>query len=165
MSEAIYLSWDDRSVDLAGGRVILWADRTKAKKRRNAEMPPVVVAALANLPHREGAVFRRPDGEPYAHKSATGGQMKTAFYATLRRARLSPEFTPHTLRHTWASWHYSLHKDPLRLKTDGGWSSLALVVRYAHLLPAGQEAGVRQFFGIGDELVTAVERSKQSPSS
>jgi integrase len=72
LSEAIYLSWDDRSVELTGRRVIFWADRTKAKKRRVAEMPPRVVAALANLPHRDGPVFRHNGGQPYAVRSSGG---------------------------------------------------------------------------------------------
>ena len=65
MGEAMALNWDERSIDLTGRRVIFWADTTKGQKRRIAELPPRVVVALANLPHREGPVFRRPDGQPY----------------------------------------------------------------------------------------------------
>ena len=61
--------------------------------------------------------------------------------------RLDPELTPHDLRHTWASWHYALNRDLLALKIEGGWSSVALVERYAHLLPAVQEPAIRQFLG------------------
>jgi integrase len=50
----------------------------------------------------------------------------------LKRGGLNPEFTPHDLRHTWASWHYALHKDLIRLQQDGGWSTITLVTRYAH---------------------------------
>jgi integrase len=111
MGEAIHLNWDDCSVDLTGGRVIFWADRTKAKKRRVAVLPPRVVVALANLPHREGSVFLRPDGQPYGDRRGKyGGHIKTAFAATLRRAGLNPELTPHACKHTWATWHYALHK-------------------------------------------------------
>lgn len=61
MSEALELDW--RDVDLAGARAIFWV--TKSGKRRNAHLPPRIVGLLANLPHREGAVIRRPDGQPY----------------------------------------------------------------------------------------------------
>ncbi len=54
LSEAIELDWCD--TDLIGARAIFW--RTKGGKRRKAHLPPVVVAALANLPHREGRIFR-----------------------------------------------------------------------------------------------------------
>jgi len=65
----------------------------------------------------------------------------------LHRAGLDPELTPHDLRHTFASWHYALNRDLLALKVGGGWSSVALVERYAHLLPAGQEDAIWQFLG------------------
>jgi integrase len=146
MAEAVYLDW--RDVDLSGARAIFWADRTKAGKRRNAALPPCVVAALANLPHREGPVFISDKGRPYADRRGSyGGQIKKGWKGAIRRAGLDPELTPHDLRHTWASWHYALQRDLLALKIEGGWSSVALVERYAHLLPAGQEAAIREFLG------------------
>lgn len=146
MAEALELDW--RDVDLQGARVILWPDQTKARKRRNVALPPRVVSNLANLAHRAGAVIRKPDGEPYADRGRQGGgQIKTAWKATLRRAGLDPALTPHDLRHTWASWQYALDRDLLALKVAGGWSSVELVERYAHLLPAGQETAIRRFFG------------------
>jgi integrase len=37
------------------------------------------------------------------------------------------------LRHTWASWHVQ-NRTPLNvLKELGGWASLDMVLRYAHL--------------------------------
>ena len=158
MAEALELDW--RDVDLAGGRAILWPDQTKARKRRNVALPPRVVAALANLPHREGTVIRRNDGMPYADRRREGGgQIKTAWKATLRRAGLDPALTPHDLRHTWASWHYAANRDLLCLRTEGGWSSVTLCERYAHLLPAGQEGAISRFYrqlsGIGSEAATA----------
>src|SRR5262249_30059977 len=76
-----------------------------------------------------------------------GGQIKRAWRGAIRRAGLDPKLTPHDLRHTWASWRYALHRDLLALKLEGGWSSVALVERYAHLLPAGHEEGIRRFLG------------------
>ena len=146
MSEAMELNWRDD--DLAGGRVIFW--RTKGGKRRIAWMSPRVVAALANLGHRTGPVFLRPDGIPYTDRERRyGGQIKTGWAGAIRRAGLAPEFTPHVCRHTWASWHYALNKDLLALKHDGGWSSVALVERYAHLLPAGNEEAIRTWHRFG----------------
>jgi len=144
MSEAIELEW--RDLDLAGGRTIFW--RTKTGKRRVAALPPCVKEALAALPHRTGSVFRWGPGRAYADRGREeGGHIKRAWKGAIRRASLAPELTPHDLRHTWASWHYALNRDLLALKQDGGWSSVALVERYAHLLPAGQEAAIQQFLG------------------
>ena len=147
LAEAIYLEW--RDVDLVGARAIFWANRTKSGKRRNAALPPRVVSALACLANRDGPVFRTGSGAPYAVRDSYGGggQIKTAWRGARRRAVLDNDVTPHDLRHTWASWHYALHHDLLALKTEGGWSSVTLVERYAHLLPAGHEAAIRAFFG------------------
>jgi len=178
MGEALELQW--RDVDLVGARATFWGTRinaegqkrrgTKGGKRRVARLPPVVVQALAALPHRDGTVFRwqtktpvRPGMAPprvseYADKDRQGGgQIKTAWNGALRRAGLDvndgyPRLTPHDLRHTWASWHYAVHKDLLLLKKEGGWSSVTLVERYAHLLPAGQVVEIAAFWRVGYEV-------------
>src|SRR5579883_1390812 len=159
MAEALELDW--RDVDLAGGRVTFW--RTKGGRRRVADMPPSVVAALSSLPHRTGAVFqwkrkesRKPNArkatpQPYADRARQGGgQIKTAWRGAIKRSGLNPDLSPHDLRHVWASWRYALHRDLLRLKVEGGWSSVALVERYAHLLPEGHEAEIRAFWHLAD---------------
>jgi integrase len=149
MAEALELDW--RDVDLVGARASFW--RTKGGKPRHAYLPPGLVAALANLPHRKGAVIRRPDGQPYADRDRQGGgQMKHAWRLTKARAirmgaGIDPDLTQHDLRHTWASWHYALYRDPLKLKLEGGWASLDQVERYVHLMPAGHEAAIEAFWG------------------
>lgn len=143
MAEALELDW--RDVDLFGRRAILW--RTKNGRRRIAELPPRAVLQLADVRGRSGRVILTARGLPYADRERQGGgQIKTAWKATLRRAGLDPELTPHDLRHTWASWHYALHRDLLALKVEGGWSSVVLVERYAHLMPAGHEDEIREFW-------------------
>jgi integrase len=76
-----------------------------------------------------------------------GGQIKGAWKGAIRRAGLDPKLSPHSLRHTWASWHYAIHRDPMLLKVDGQWSSVILVERYAHLMPAGHEEEILAFWG------------------
>jgi len=160
MSEAIEIDW--RDIDLAGARAIFW--RTKTGKRRNAHLPPGLVALLANLPTKHGAVIRRPDGEPYSDREREmGGQVRTAWAATRRRANsagaaIPSDLTPHDLRHTWASWHYALYRDPMRLKLEGGWSSLDQIERYVHLLPAGHESAIEAFWHGIDTAIAAQPR-------
>ncbi|WP_215852633.1 tyrosine-type recombinase/integrase [Acidithiobacillus ferrooxidans] len=43
--------------------------------------------------------------------------------------------TWHGLRHTWASWHVQAGTPLAVLKGLGGWASLEMVQRYAHLSP------------------------------
>lgn len=122
LSEGLYLGW--REVDLVGARAIFWAYQTKGKKRRDAGLPPRVVAVLANLPQpHQGPVFLTNRGRPYADRGrdAGGGQIKKGFASAVRRAGLDPGLRVHDLRHSWASWHYALNHDVLQLKGDGGW--------------------------------------------
>lgn len=160
LSEALELTW--RDVDLVGARATFW--RTKNGKRRVAVLPSRVIAALASLGGRDGPVFRwetkrRDDGRAkrslaYADRGRQGGgQIKTAWRGALKRAGLDPELTPHDLRHSWASWHYAQHRDLLLLKVDGGWSSVTLVERYAHLMPAGMAADIHVFWHEADTSV------------
>jgi len=55
-----------------------------------------------------------------------------AWRKALQRAGIE-NFRWHDLRHTWASWHMQSGTDPYHLKALGGWSSLGMVERYAHL--------------------------------
>lgn len=160
LSEALYLPWSD--VDLIGARATFRAERTKAGRERSVRLAPRIVEALERVPQREGMVFRRDDGEPYAARDGDGGQIKTAFRAACRRAgmgewglvvsdagpgrRWLPAVTPHDLRHSWASWHYAVHRDPLALRIEGGWSTISMVERYAHRAPAELAAAALAFW-------------------
>lgn len=141
MSEALELEW--RDVD--SQRAIFW--RTKGGSRRIANVPRRAANALADTIAHDGRVFRTGSGAAYSDRHRQGGgQIKTGWKAALRRAGLAADLTPHDLRHTWASWHYAVHRDLLALKLEGGWSSVALVERYAHLMPAGHEAEIEAFW-------------------
>lgn len=152
-SEALDLLWSD--VDLAGALVIL--RDTKNGTDRKARLSPAAITAFANMPHRDGKVFRRDDGEPYAdRRRESGGQTKTAFTNACKRAgmaamvvgedgkplrfgkrkviRWKADITVHDLRHTWATWFYALSKDQLLLKDEGGWRVTAMTERYIHLM-------------------------------
>jgi integrase len=141
IGEALWLMLDD--VDLTRSHVIFPLDpagrrRTKNNEARGVPLHPRVRAALANLPHREGEVFRRPDGMPYerlrqdANDTSAGDRIKKAFAGACRRAGIK-NFTPHDCRHTWATWHYAKNRDLLALQRLGGWKTLAMVTRYAHV--------------------------------
>lgn len=132
--EALWLDW--RNVDLKR-RQVQFLD-TKNGESRGVPLHPEAVAALKGLKHREGAVFRRPDGKPYDglrdddNDRSAGTRIKTAFRAACRRAEIE-DFSPHDCRHTWASWHYAKHRDLSALMHLGGWKSEKMVLRYAHL--------------------------------
>ena len=152
VSEALELEWPE--VDLRHARATLV--ETKNGRDRFVSLPPRTIAALAPLLEREGRVFRPPRSEAYRDAGrAAGGQLKRGWAAACRRAGLAG-ISPHCLRHTWASWHYALHRDLLRLREDGCWSSVELVQRYAHLVPEGMAPEIRAWLGIGGPLAVVV---------
>lgn len=53
------------------------------------------------------------------------------------------DFHWHDLRHTWASWHVQRGTPLMVLKELGGWETIAMVQKYAHLAPShlAQHAG------------------------
>jgi integrase len=128
LSEALYLDW--RYMDLRRGQVSF--TNTKNGEARGVPLHDRVIAALANLDHRDDEVFRRPDGRPYNRKANGGGQIKTAFKGACRRAGIT-NFTPHDCRHTWATWHYAANRNLKALMELGGWKSEAMLLRYAHV--------------------------------
>lgn len=133
--EALWLDW--RAVDLKRRHVTFIA--TKTDPARGVPLHPAAVAVLASLPHREGCVFRRPDGLPYEplneddeSDTSAGSRIKTAFRAACRRSGIV-DFSPHDCRHTWATWHYQQNRDLNALMRLGGWKSERMVLRYAHI--------------------------------
>jgi integrase len=132
LGEALDLRWED--VDLTHARTLLRA--TKNGRDRIVDLCPRVLAALSAIGGRRDHVFRTSSGRPYAEKQVQGGgQIKTAWASAVSAAGITKHITPHSCRRTWASWHYAVHQDLLLLKRDGDWSSVALVERYARLVP------------------------------
>ena len=144
IGEALWLDW--RCVDLARAHVSF--PKTKNGEPRGVPLHPSVVAALANLPHRDGCVFRRPDGKPYE----AGGKIKTAFKAACRRAGIE-NFRIHDCRHTWATWHYAEHHDLVALQKLGGWKTPAMVMRYAHANVESYRDGINALPSLGAKSV------------
>lgn len=159
--EALRLDW--RDVDLEGERVMLWEGGTKTGRRRVVHLNPGALTALESVEGREGRVFRRDDGEPYEYNAWTVGNIRSGWAAACARSGLPgtpikqkhrgkgrsfrPVHTPHDCRHTYATWHYALHKDLLLLARDVGWKSTKMAERYAHVMPAGHQAAICAFWG------------------
>lgn len=166
LGEALSLDWQD--VTLAHARCTL--RETKNEDDRIVELPPRIVAALANLPgDRAGRVFRTREGAAYRETEterhgAYGGQIRRAFGTALRRAGITRHLTPHHCRHTWATWHYAMHRDPMRLRSDGGWRSISQVERYAKLAPPEIADEIRRFLGLptGANSVPGPNRGTQN---
>lgn len=151
LGEALSLDWSQ--VDLPGRRVNVWSDQTKARRQRVVDLTPGAVQALAGLERRDGRVFLTHLGEPYRDAGkGYGGHIKSAWATAMRKAGLAG-FSPHDLRHSWATWWYALTPDPFRLQQAGDWSSVTLVERYAHLMPSGHAVAIRRVWGVDQAAV------------
>lgn len=169
LGSALALDW--RDVDLIHGRATL--RDTKNGRDHTVDLPPAAVAAMAMIEGREGRVFRTDDGAPYPASDSGGGQIRTAWATACRTAGFPgawqgskpnrwwtpADVTPHVLRHTWASWRYAFHRDILRLKAEGDWSSVALVERYAKLVPDGMLPGIMAAWGMSGTPLAQDQRS------
>ena len=136
------LKWQD--VDL--GKSITWVDSTESKSGKSIPVPLSTTAS---------AIIKAQEGKHDAYVFTWNGKpvksVKTAWEKALIRAKIDlietgqqdatgnpimrSTFRWHDLRHTWASWHV-MNGTPLPvLKELGGWNSMEMVMRYAHLAP------------------------------
>ena len=122
-----HLEW--RRVDLA--RRVAWIEAPSAKGKRALTVP---------LNDDAVTVLREQQGQdrrwvfPYRGKPVES-PARTTFKAAKRKAGLPAGFTWHCLRHTWASWHVQSGTPLAVLQQLGGWKTLSMVLRYAHLAP------------------------------
>jgi len=118
------LEWSQ--VDLA--RKVAWIHPDQAKARR-AIAVPLNADALAVISEQEG-------NHPlyvFTYRGHPISQVNTkAWKAALRRAGIT-DFRWHDLRHTWASWHVQAGTPLHVLQELGGWESVEMVRRYAHM--------------------------------
>lgn len=119
------LRW--QNVDLK--RAVAWVHADEAKAARVLSVP-LNDAALAVL-------RRQRDQHPRIVFPFQGRAVERCGWrqwrAACKAAGLPAGFRWHDLRHTWASWHIMNGTPPAVLKELGGWHSLAMVERYAHL--------------------------------
>jgi integrase len=128
------LTWS--SVDLS--RRVAWVDASLSKTRTAISVPlnddAVAVLRRWRFKHKERVFVYR--GQPIA--VANTKVWRDALEAQgLRphKGRHPENFRWHDLRHTWASWHVQAGTPLEVLQRLGGWASLDMVLRYAHLAP------------------------------
>lgn len=118
------LEWS--RVDLE--RRVMWVEGYQSKNGEAFHLPLSAEAIL---------VLRRQQGKHPARVFTYYGRKvdmanTKAFRAALQHAGIA-SFRWHDLRHTWASWHVQ-NGTPLPVMQQlGGWKTLEMVMRYAHL--------------------------------
>jgi integrase len=124
-SEALTLRWDD--VDVMHRTPIVAAAYAKSGASRTVSLNSVMLATLSRLPKRSEFVFAKPNGKPY---HAIRG-----FREACQRAGLTG-VTPHSTRHTFATRLVENGVDLRTVQELGGWATLSLIQRYAHVSPS-----------------------------
>lgn len=125
-NNVIELEWSQVDTE----RKVLWihADRSKNGKAMSIPLNTMAIQVIEERRGLHDVYVFAFNGKPM-YRASTGG-----WYKALKTANITG-FTWHGLRHTWASWHV-MNGTPLEvLQKLGGWSSLQIVMRYAHLAP------------------------------
>jgi len=125
-SEGLSLQWEH--IDLPRKKLSVEAAFAKNGERRDIPLNSVVRTALLALKATATSeyIFAR-NGIPYRH-------VGKSFMRACARAKLS-RVTPHTLRHTFASRLVMNGVDLRTVQELGGWKTIEMVLRYAHLSP------------------------------
>lgn len=129
----------------------LFLDTKNGRERMVKLLPRAMEMVRPAVQWPTGAVFRTPKGLPYIIREKGGGQMQTAFNKVRDAAGFGDDVTPHVLRHTWATWHYAVHKDLLRLMHEGNWQRPEMAQRYTKIAPADLPARLTAHGWIFDE--------------
>ncbi|WP_199065457.1 site-specific integrase [Chitinimonas sp. BJB300] len=120
------LKWDQINMQ----KHIAWIHPDEAKARRAIGVPlnkTAIEALLSRLGKHHEFVFTFR-GKPLK------GVSDSAFKKACQLAGIQ-DFRFHDLRHTWASWLIQAGVGLAELQKLGGWETMAMVMRYAHLAP------------------------------
>jgi integrase len=119
-------------VDLDRGRIQFNPPGRVQTKKRRAVVPisDKLFKILSMVDEREGYVI-----------GGKGGTVRTAFETAVKRASLK-EVTPHTLRHTWATWAAQAGTSMWEIAGVLGDTIATVEKRYAHHHPDYLRAAV-----------------------
>ncbi|HEY6825047.1 MAG TPA: site-specific integrase [Steroidobacteraceae bacterium] len=150
LRQANVLALEWTQVDLKRG--VAWVHPDQAKARRAIGVPlneDAVAVIRRQLGKDLRFVFVGHDGTPLDHWSMPA---RKGWDAACKQAGIT-DFRWHDLRHTWASWHVQQGTPLYVLKELGGWETLEMVKRYAHLAPEHlKEYAERVNFGATSQI-------------
>lgn len=124
-TEILSMTWD--KIDFQNKIAIVSNDIAKNGKARSLLLNEEAIRLLQD---------RRLINSKYVFVSSNGSMLKDidrrAFNRAAKECNLE-DFHFHDLRHTWASWHVQRGTPLFTLKELGGWETLEMVQKYAHL--------------------------------
>ncbi|SPY36405.1 site-specific tyrosine recombinase XerC [Proteus mirabilis] len=102
---------------------------------------------------------KRPDGTMTPQVRKMRVDDNSGWRAGLKRAGIE-NFRFHDLRHTWASWLIQSGVPLTALQEMGGWESIEMVRRYAHLAPNHLTEHARKIDDVFNDNDTNTTQSK-----
>lgn len=173
MGEAQALQWTDLDFRAREIRVVraLSAGRIESPKSghgRTVDMSHQLARALQRLQvERKAETLKRGWAEmpPWVFCSdagtpVDGSRVRKAFARVLEAAGLPPHFTPHCLRHTFASLLLQQSESPAYVQRQLGHASIKLTVdTYGKWLPMGNKAAVDRLDDSSGSKVVAFHES------
>ena len=155
VTETLRLRWQDVDLD----RGVLYFDQTNTKSGKQREIPLSQELAAMLKERKKVRGIKDVERFLFTWQGKPIERFATAFTTARKRAKLGPDVTPHTCRHTFASAYVINGGDLYRLQRYMGHSTIALTQRYAHLSADYLRAGV-EFIGAprGHKSVTNRKR-------
>ncbi|QKM48886.1 Tyrosine recombinase XerC [Burkholderia glumae] len=155
------LQWSQ--VDIVRRVAWIHPDQAKAKKAITVPLSDTAIAVLL----RQRAKKRAPefvDSVFVYHGRPVYQTVTEAWRKALKRAGIS-DFRWHDLRHTWASWHVQRGTPLQVLKELGGWETLEMVQRYAHLSAAHLAQWVQPHLPVAQVIELPRETASAPPET
>ncbi len=123
------LEWTQ--IDLERKAAWIHPDQAKARKPITVPLSDKALEILK----RQQETERCPNyvQSVFVYKGKPVKQTATKAWRNALKAADIKDFRWHDLRHTWASWHVQRGTPLYVLKELGGWETMAMVQRYAHL--------------------------------
>ena len=138
LGEIAHLSWPD--INFSGGFITV-RDEASRKPGGTVPMNPAVLEMLKKrrqLDKSVGSVFQAESPDHFRDNISVafrGLVERLGFNEGLKRDDRQRRIVFHTLRHTFASWLACAGVDIYRIKTLMRHKTMAMTMRYAHLIP------------------------------
>ena len=123
IGEAVALKWSD--VDLQARTAVV--KQTKVNDERMSNLPPALIAAMANIPSN-----RNPDDRVFQYSDTAN--VRKVWNNVIKRAGIK-KLSPHSCRHGFATTMLQKGIDVKTVADRGGWKDVATLVKtYAHAM-------------------------------